>query len=244
MAQVMQEQPVTTAPPVRSGSSTKWRVLIFILACFGILLAVKYSNSGQWLQGLISWIRELGGWGPVIFIAAYILCTVLFIPGSLLTLGAGFLFGIIYGSIYVSVASVTGAACAFLIGRYMARDWVAQKLDRFAKWKLLDQAIAAEGFKMVCLIRIAPFFPFNLLNYAFGLTRVSFRDYVLGSWLGMLPATIMYVYFGTLISDLTQLRAGPTLPPAVKWTIGVVAVVVTITLTQVARRALQQRLKS
>jgi len=115
------------------------------------------------------------------------------LSGSALTLGAGILFGVLRGSIIVSIAATLGATAAFLIARYVAREWVARKIAAHPKFAAVDQAVASEGWKMVGLIRLSPIFPFSLMNYAFGLTRVSLRDYFFASWIGMLPGTVMYV---------------------------------------------------
>ena len=145
---------------------------------------LNYFPFQEFFTGLIVWIGSLGFWAGLIFIAVYILATVLFIPGLLLTLGAGFLFGVFWGSVYVSIGSTLGAVAAFLIGRYLARSWVEQKIAKNEKFKAIDGAVAAEAWKFVGLCRLSPLFPFNLLNYALGVTKVSLRDYFLASWLG------------------------------------------------------------
>ncbi len=160
------------------------------------------------LEAALRGIGNLGVWGPAAFMALYVMACVAFTPGSLLTLGAGALFGVLWGTIYVSIASVAGASLAFLIGRYLAKGWVARKMESNPKLKRLSKAVAKEGWKLVLLTRLSPIFPFNILNYAFGLTEVSVRDFVLASWLGMLPGTILYVYLGSLAKDLTQLGLG------------------------------------
>src|SRR5262249_25372568 len=130
-------------------------------------------------------------WGPVVFAAVYaVACLVL--PGSLITLAAGSLFGAIVGP-----ASVTGASLAFWLGRTLARGLIEKRLAGNPRFRALDQAVAAGGFKIVLLTRLSPLFPFTLLNYAFGLTKVRFRDYVLTSWIGMLPGTVMDVDLGS-----------------------------------------------
>ncbi|MEA2649986.1 MAG: hypothetical protein QOG61_2421, partial [Candidatus Binataceae bacterium] len=133
---------------------------------------------------LLQWISALGAVAPIVFIAAYIAACVLFIPGSIMTIGAGVLFGVIRGSIYVSIGATLGATAAFLVGRYFARDWVAAKLAGNATFSAIDAAVGREGWKIVGLTRLSPVFPFNLLNYAYGLTSVSLRDYLLASWIG------------------------------------------------------------
>ncbi|CAD5978665.1 TVP38/TMEM64 family protein [Planktothrix agardhii] len=199
------------------------------------------------LKNLLDWVANLGFWGPVAFIIIYNLATILFVPGSLLTLGAGIVFGVFWGSIYVSIGSVIGATFAFLIGRYFARDWVAKKLENYEQFKAIDQAVGQEGWKIVGLTRLSPIFPFNLLNYAFGLTNVSLKDYFLASWIGMLPGTILYVYMGSLIGSLAQLGMGERSRTWVEWLFYgmglIVTVIVTIYITKIAQNALNQKIK-
>jgi uncharacterized membrane protein YdjX (TVP38/TMEM64 family) len=170
---------------------------------------------------------------------------VLFLPGSILTLGAGFVFGVVRGSVLVSISATLGATAAFLVGRYLARDWVGAKIAGNEKFRAVDEAVAREGWKIVGLTRLSPAFPFNLLNYAFGVTRVSLRDYFFASWIGMLPGTVMYVYIGSLAGDLATLGAGDRQRSAAEWALYVVGLVatiaVTVYVTRLARRALQRR---
>ena len=161
-----------------------------------IVLAVKYFHVQDLLKAALDWIGKLGPWGPVIFIGIYVVATVLFVPGSVLTLGAGAVFGVVLGSICVSISATLGATAAFLVGRYLARDAIARKIERNEKFAAIDRAVADEGWKIVLLTRLSPVFPFTLLNYAFGLTRVKLSHYVLASWIGMMPGTVMYVYLG------------------------------------------------
>ena len=163
----------------------------------------------------------------------------LFLPGSILTLGAGALFGVVKGSILVSISATLGATAAFLVGRYLARDWVAKKIEGNSKFSAIDQAVAREGWKIVGLVRLSPVFPFSLLNYAFGLTRVSLRDYMLASWIGMMPGTVMYVYIGSLA------HAGAQQTTPLQWALrglGLVATIaVTLVLTRIAKKALAKK---
>ena len=195
----------------------------------------------------LTWIAQLGHWGAIAFILIYNLATILFIPGSLLTLGGGVIFGVFWGSIYVFIAATMGATFAFLIGRYLTRNWVTKKIADNSKFQAIDNAVAKEGFKIVLLTRLSPVFPFNLLNYALGITKVSLKDYILGS-IGMIPGTIMYVYIGSLAGDIAMIGAGnvPTNPQAeiAKWIIRIVGfiatVAVTIYITRIAKKALQE----
>ena len=200
------------------------------------------------LVNTLNWIDSLGAVGPIAFIILYVVVTVAFIPASIVTLGAGVVFGVVQGSLYVFIGAMLGAAAAFLIGRYIARDWVSGKIAGNARFKAIDEAIAREGGKIIFLIRLSPAFPFNLLNYALGLTKVSFKDYVLGTT-GILPGTIMYVYLGSLAGNLATLGAGDTPSnPVITWTIRIIAfvatVAVTLYVTRVARKALSESVPS
>jgi uncharacterized membrane protein YdjX (TVP38/TMEM64 family) len=182
-------------------------------------------------------------WGPVVFAAVYALAC-LVIPGSLITLAAGSLFGVVVGTAVVSLASVTGACLAFWLGRTLARGLVEKRVAGNPRFRALDQAVAAGGFKIVLLTRLSPLFPFTLLNYAFGLTKVRFRDYVLASWIGMLPGTVMYVYLGSTVTELADVAAGNVEGGSARlvlFFVGLAAtVVVTVYVTRLARQALRQ----
>ena len=147
----------------------------------------------------------------------------------------------------VSLASVIGASFAFLIGRYLARNWVAKKTEGSPRFRAIDEAIGKEGAKVVFLLRLSPIFPYNLLNYALGLTRVSFGRYLLASWIGMFPGTLMYVYLGSLAGSIAALATGGGEKTTSQWilfAVGLLAtVVVTIYVTKVAKRALDRQLK-
>ncbi len=226
-------------------SGGRIKLLLAAAVIIILLCTAKYFHIQELLKSSLEWLAGLGGWGPFIFIAIYIAACVLFIPGSILTLGAGVLFGVVKGSLIVSVAATLGATCAFLVGRYFAREWVAKKIEGNPKFKAIDEAVAREGWKIVGLVRLSPIFPFNLLNYAFGLTKVSLRDYFLASWIGMMPGTVMYVYIGSLAGDLARLGAGGRSRTGVEWglyIVGLIATVaVTVYVTRLARRALEKK---
>jgi uncharacterized membrane protein YdjX (TVP38/TMEM64 family) len=226
-------------------SNSRFRLLLAAAVIIIFLSVVKYFHVQELLKSSLDWVEGLGTWGPFIFIAIYIAACVLFIPGSILTLGAGVLFGVVKGSVIVSVAATLGASCAFLVGRYFTRDWVAKKIEGNPKFKAIDEAVAREGWKIVGLVRLSPIFPFNLLNYAFGLTKVSLRDYFFASWIGMLPGTVMYVYIGSLAGDLARLGTGGRGKTGAEWAlylVGLIATVgVTIYVTMLARNALEKK---
>jgi uncharacterized membrane protein YdjX (TVP38/TMEM64 family) len=199
------------------------------------------------LRHALDWIAGLGWIAPIAFITLYNLATIFLIPGSLMTLGSGILFGLYWGSLYVFIAATLGATLAFWIGRNFAREWVSQKMQPFPKFAAIDRAVAQEGFKIVLLTRLSPLLPFNLLNYAFGITQVSMKDYVLGS-IGMMPGTILYVYIGSLIGNLALLN-GQTLDPQVEriqWISRIIGFAITIGVTlylgNLAKKALDRSL--
>lgn len=200
-----------------------------------------------WLQETLQWVESLGAVGTLAFIVIYIAATVAFLPGSVLTLGSGVVFGVVQGALYVFIGATLGATLAFLVGRYLARDWVASKIAENDKFRAIDEAVGREGFKIVLLTRLSPVFPFNLLNYAFGITKVSLRDYFLGC-IGMIPGTILYVYLGSLAGNLALIgTANQPTNPAVEWAIRIIGfiatIAVTLYVTQIARNALSKSIE-
>jgi len=171
----------------------KIQPLILFLIILSLLVIAKLFGLGEKLGEFHDWIGTLGPLGPFVFVAIYIVAVVAAIPGSALTIAAGALFGSVFGVIWVSIASTLGASFAFLIARYFARDAIVKWLSGNEKYRRLDQLTEDHGAIIVALTRLVPIFPFNLLNYGFGLTRVRFSTYVLWSWLCMLPGTILYV---------------------------------------------------
>ncbi len=218
------------------------RVVLALAALLALVLA------GRRAAGLVpefaAWVNGLGPWGPVVFIAGYVVATVAFVPGSLLTLAAGAVFGIPKGVALVFVGASLGASAAFLVARYVARGSVERKLAGNAKFAAIDRAIAGEGRKIVTLLRLSPVFPFNLLNYGLGLTQVRFTDYLL-AMIGLLPGTLLYVYSGKLVGDVAALAGGGAPPKDwgyyVVLSLGLLATVaVTVVVTRAARRALNE----
>ena len=223
-------------------SVARWKWLLYLSVVVALIAAVKFFHVQDFLKQTLEWIGGLGPWAALIFILLYIIATVGFIPGSVLTLGAGALFGVAWGSVYVSIGSTLGATSAFLVGRYLARDAIARKIEGNARFAAIDKAVANEGWKIVGLTRLSPVFPFTLLNYAFGLTRVKLGHYVLASWIGMMPGTVMYVYLGSLARAGTAPHQRTT-GEWVLYGVGLLAtVIVTIVVTRIAKKALAQRI--
>lgn len=225
-----------------SKSSGRLRLVLAALAVAGLLVAARLLPVGEYLKQFLGWIRDLGPVGYVLFIAAYVAASVLFLPGSVLTLGAGAVFGLGGGFAAVSVGSTLGAAASFLVGRFVARDAIARKVAGNERFAAIDRAVGREGFKIVFLTRLSPVFPFNLLNYAYGLTKVGFRQYVLASWLGMMPGTVLFVYLGMAAGDLAGAGsgAGSGWGTALKLVGLAATVAVTVVITRVARKALSE----
>ena len=230
----------STPQPNASRSISRWWLLL--PAAAGVIVLVRLLPVQEVLRQGLEAVQRLGPWGPVLFIGIYVVATVLFVPGSALTLGAGALFGVVWGSVYVSAGSTLGATGAFLLGRYMARDAIARRLEGDARFAAVDRAVAAEGWKIVGLTRLSPIFPFNLLNYAFGLTRVRLGPFVLASWIGMMPGTVLYVYLGSLAHAAVGTRERTPMEWAL-YGVGLMATVtVTVLITRIARRALARRI--
>ena len=192
------------------------------------------------ISTLESAVETAGPWAPVVFVVCYVIAAVIFVPASALTIAAGFLFGPVQGSLMVSLASTTGAAVSFLIGRYIARPFVEKKLassSASSKFAAVDKAIREQGAKVVFLLRLSPLFPYSPLNYLLSLTSVRFLDFLGASWLGMIPGTIAYVALGGVGKAATENTASPV--QIVFYVVGAAATLaVTVILGRVARKAL------
>src|SRR5438874_3396186 len=229
----------------KAGKSASEQLVAFLVILIGLLLAAQFLPVQQWLRSFNDWVGQMGVTGIFIFIDVYVVATVLLVPGAILTIGAGFAFGLWKGFLAVSAAATLGASLAFLVARFVARDKIEAMAGRNTKFQRIDNAIGKQGAKLVFLLRLSPVIPFNLSNYFYGLTAVKFWPYVLASWIGMMPGTFLYVYIGT-VGKAAVLAAGGE---AVKqgwqyWTfisVGLVAtIVVTIWVTTIARDALKK----
>jgi len=235
--------PPAAVPRGGVGFQMGGRVAVAAVAVAAIAAALYLFPVREWLLAFLSWSRGVGVWGPISLAAVYVVACVLLLPGSILTLGAGFAFGLLPGVAAVMAGSVAGAAAAFLLGRTVARGWVGSRIAAHPRFSAIDKAVAHHGFKIVLLLRLSPIFPFNLLNYALGVTRVSLRDYVLASWIGMAPATVMFVYLGTAAGSLAEIAAGGGGggggAKLAMLLVGLAATAaVTVVITRIARRAL------
>ena len=235
-----QEEPNTQAEPTSGGTPLIVKVLIGV-ALLALVIFLGRS-AGAYVPRFAEWVGGLGALGPIVFILGYAAAVIGFVPGSVLTLASGAIFGLAEGTLYVFVAAVLGSTGAFLIARHGARAAVERRIEGDARFAAIDRAVGREGRKIVFLLRLSPVFPFNLLNYALGLTQVRLVDYVIAS-LGMLPGTLLYVYTGKLIGDVAAVAGGvQTEAGTADWVVrgvGLAATaVVTLYITRIARRAL------
>jgi len=232
---------LTTSSPTRSRAAGIVKIVVAVLALVAMFL--MREDLARLLPAFEEWVQSLGIWGPLVFAAGYAIATVAMIPGSALTLIAGGIFGLGTGFGTVFVGASVGATLAFLVSRYVARGWVEHRLEDHEKFAAIDRAVGNQGLKIVALLRLSPLFPFNLLNYALGLTSVRLRDYVLAH-LAMLPGTLLYVYSGHAGRAAVNAASG-TGPErgALDWAIlgfGLLAtIVVTTIVTRIAAKALR-----
>ncbi len=216
--------------------------VLFTLALFFAVPSVRNRVSSV-IVIILEWTQSLGAWAPLVVIALYVVACIFMIPGSPLTIGAGFVFEILFGVIIVSIASTIGACAAFLVGRTVARGWVEEKIVSNPKVAALDEAVGKQGLKIVFLARLSPVIPFAALNYGFSVTKVKLWQYALASWVGMIPGTLLYVYIGAGLRSLSEVAAGEVetgLTGRIFFWFGMVATVaVTIFLTMLARNTLR-----
>lgn len=229
----------------RMTSSARSTVLrrVLLAAVTIATVALAGTRLAGFLPRFAAWVESLGALGSVAFVAGYAVACVALVPASILTLAGGAIFGLTKGVTLVFIGATLGSTAAFLIARYAARGAVARRLAGDARFETLDRAIGAQGLRIVLLLRLSPVFPFVLLNYALGITRVSFRDYLMAS-VGMLPGTVLYVYYGRLAGDAAALAAGVRSPKGPGYyavlLLGLVATIaVTVIVTRMARAALR-----
>ncbi len=231
------DAPWRLAPTIRTAA-----IVVILLS---LALITRTLPFGKMVEALSNWVQGLGVWGAIVYGLIYIAAVVGLLPASVLTLAAGAIFGLVLGTIVVSLGSTIGAALAFLIARHLARDAVARQVRRYPRFEAIDRAVGSGGWKIVAMLRLSPAVPFNLQNYLYGLTRIGFWPCVLTSWVAMLPGTVMYVYLGYAgRAGLEAASGGRTRSPA-EWAILVVGliatVVVTVYVTRLARKALREQ---
>jgi uncharacterized membrane protein YdjX (TVP38/TMEM64 family) len=230
----------STAPTPPAKNLPYARILLALGALAALLAFGRYA--GGYIPVFQDWVKGLGAFGPVAFIAGYAIAVIAFIPGSALTLAAGTIFGVAKGTALVFVAAMLGSTGAFLVARHGARAAIEKRISGDARFAAIDRAIGTQGRKIVFLLRLSPIFPFNLLNYGLGLTRVRLLDYVVAG-VGMLPGSLLYVYLGSAAGEALAAAGGARVRTTEEWAlfgVGLFAtLVVTVYVTRIARRALR-----
>ncbi len=223
----------------RPSLASLFRWAIALAGAVAVLWALGHY-SHQYVVPFAKWVRGLGVWGPVAFIATYTVAEVLLLPASVLTLAAGALFGFFHGAVFSFTGAMLGSIAAFLMGRYAVGPFVRHRLHRDARFRAIDGAAARGGAKLVALLRLSPVLPYTIINYALGVTSISLRDYLAGT-LAMIPGTLVYTYYGTAIASLTGLAGGARHGMAfyILLVLGVLATIAAaVTITRLARRHL------
>lgn len=241
--------PAMDSPPVSSGRGRPILIKVVggvvIVAALILLIVTLGKEAFPYLQRFAEWVEGLGLWAPVVYVAGYSVLTVALVPGSPLTIAAGAIFGLFWGAVYALLGATMGACSAFLVARYVARGAVESRLRGNPKFAAIDRAIGNRGFLIVLLLRLSPVFPFNLINYGLGLTKVRFVHYAAAS-IAMLPASLLYVYIGyaagsvaAALSGQSEREWGPF--DFVFLGFGLLAtIIVTVWVTRVARKALKE----
>lgn len=215
-------------------------ILIGLAVVVGLVVLFQTLPVAQWLEAFQQYVQGLGAFGYVLYAAAYAVCVVFFVPASVLTLGAGAIYGLQTGVAVVLVGASVGATLAFLLARTLIRERVEKMTEGNAKFSALDRAIAKEGAKIVFLVRLAPIFPFTYINYAFGLTGISTPGYVLATVVGMIPGTFAYVYLGTAAAGAATAGDADSARTIVQIVGAVAALIVTIFVARLATKAIRE----
>lgn len=214
------------------------KVVIAVLVLGGLIALFKFLPVKEWIDQFKSYVQGQGAMGYILFGLVYIGTSLIpGAPAALLTLAAGAIWGVLVGTIVVSISSVTAATVAFLLARTVFRKRVEKMTEGNVKFQGLNRAIGKEGAKIVALVRLSPVFPFTFINYAFGLTPVKLLTYVLASWIAMLPGTLAYVYFGAAVGAVAGSATGTQ--KGIKIALAVAAVVATIIIARIAAKAIK-----
>lgn len=223
------------------------RIGLSILLLGVITFAIFTFPVEKILKDFLLWLKQdLGPWGPFVLAIAYVPLTVLAVPASVLTLGGGYLFGLPTGFVADSIGATLGATAAFLLGRTIGRSYVISKLKNYPKFQAIAIAIQGSGFKIVLLLRLVPLLPFNMLNYLLSVTPVPIREYMLATWVGMMPVTFAFVYVGTTLKDLSDVTHGWAEVSKTRWVLMasgfLVSVILMVYITRVAKASLEKEL--
>lgn len=215
-------------------------VATFAFACISLPIEKILKNFLVWIK------EELGPWGPLVLAIAYVPLTVFAVPASILTVGGGYLFGLPVGFVADSIGATLGATAAFLVGKTIGRSYVISKLKKYPKFQAIAIAIQRSGFKIVLLLRFVPLLPFNVLNYLLSVTPVRLWEYMLATWLGMMPITFVFVYVGTTLKDIADVTHGWHEISKTRWMFMVfglmVSVILIVYIIRIAKASLEKAL--
>jgi len=219
---------------------SKW--IIILLVVIGLSILAKVLPLRSWIASLIDWVQQLGPVGMLVFIVAYALATVLFLPGWIFTVSAGLIYGIVRGTLIALTGATIGASLAFLVARYFVRKNIEQFASKNPRFKAIDDAIGVNGWKIIGLLRLSPLIPFNVSNYFYGITSVSFGAYIAVSAIAMLPGTLLYAYLGAIgKAGVTGGASSHSIWEYVFLGVGLIATIaVTILVSRIARKALKK----
>ena len=219
-----------------------WKWIALGLGLVLLTVAASFLPVAEWVKSFSDWIRQLGIAGAFIFIDVYALAAVLFLPGAIFTIAAGLVYGIVGGTAVALAGATLGAALAFLVARHVLRARIEKLAEKNKRFGVIDEAIGEQGWKIVGLLRLSPVIPFNVSNYLYGITSIGFWPYLIASALGMLPATVLYVYLGVI--GQAGLGGGKKGYSPLEWAflgLGLLATIaVTVLVSRVAQRALKK----
>jgi uncharacterized membrane protein YdjX (TVP38/TMEM64 family) len=218
----------------------KWIVLVLIVAA--LIVASALLPVKDWIRSFINWVQQLGPLGVVVFIAAYALATVLFLPGWIFTVGAGLIYGIVGGTLVALSGAVIGATLAFIVARYFVRKNIENYAKKNPRFQAIDEAIGKNGWKIIGLLRLSPLIPFNLSNYFYGITAVSLKAYVAISAVGMIPGTLLYAYLGAIgKAGISGEKTQHSSAQYILLGVGLLATIaVTVLVSRIAKNALKK----
>jgi uncharacterized membrane protein YdjX (TVP38/TMEM64 family) len=223
--------------------ATAQRLVLAAGLLAAIVASLTFLPLTEYIKQLLEWIQGLGVFGPVALVVFYAIVCLLLLPGSLVTLAAGFMFGMLWGTVFASLGATLGATAAFVVGRFMVRGWIERRFTAHPGFLAIDRAIGSQGFKIVLLARLCSLFPYDLMSYLFGLTEVPLGRYVFATWLGRLPEILLFAYLGTTAKSLADLAAGKVevgLAKRILFGLGLLAmIVVAVLVARIARQALR-----
>lgn len=216
------------------------------IAALVVLVAVAawWVPLGTWVSALAERLRGMGAAGVVLFVTVYVVAEVALVPGSLLTLVAGFAYGPVKGLLVASPASVLAAVTAFLLSRTVLRRWAQARLAHTPTGRAIVRAVSRNAFKLILLLRLSPMIPFNILNYALGLSDARMGPYIVASFVGMLPGTWLYVYLGSLAPTAARLSHSGRDGGLARIVLTIVGLAATVGAVALATRAARSALKA